>query len=162
MYPWLVYLHILGVFGFLLAHGASAGAAFALRNEQEIERIRALLMLSAGSYKVMYPSLLVIVLSGTAAGFQGAWWKHGWIWVSLGLLVLLVVSMTFMGSRPYNVARKAAGLPYFDRGKIQPPEPPTSLAEVTAGIARVNPMVLTLMGFIGIGIIAWFMRFKPF
>ncbi len=31
MYPWLVFLHLLGVFGFLLAHGASASASFALR-----------------------------------------------------------------------------------------------------------------------------------
>lgn len=34
MYPWLVLLHVLGVFGFLMAHGVSVGVAFALRQER--------------------------------------------------------------------------------------------------------------------------------
>ena len=53
MYPWLVFVHLLGLFGFLLAHGASSSAAFALRRERNLERVRALLELSANSYGVM-------------------------------------------------------------------------------------------------------------
>jgi hypothetical protein len=34
MCAWLVYLHLVGIFGFLIAHGASASAAFALRHER--------------------------------------------------------------------------------------------------------------------------------
>ena len=35
MYPWLVLLHVLGVFGFLMAHGISSGVALELRRERE-------------------------------------------------------------------------------------------------------------------------------
>ena len=35
MYPRLVFLHVIGVFGFLMSHGVSAGVYFALRRERE-------------------------------------------------------------------------------------------------------------------------------
>ena len=35
MYSWIVFVHVLGVFGFLLAHGAAAVVAFRLRGERE-------------------------------------------------------------------------------------------------------------------------------
>jgi len=56
MYPWFVYLHILGIFGFLLAHGASAAAAFALRRERNLERVRVLLDLSTSTLSRFNPT----------------------------------------------------------------------------------------------------------
>ncbi len=44
MYAWLVYLRMVGIFGFLLAHGASASAAFAPRRARSLERVRALVV----------------------------------------------------------------------------------------------------------------------
>jgi len=35
VYPWLVFLHVLGVFVFLLAPGVSAGVGFKLRREMD-------------------------------------------------------------------------------------------------------------------------------
>ena len=64
MYNWIVYLHLLGIFGFLLAHGASASAAFALQRERNLDKVRALLELSASSIGVMYLSLLVLLAAG--------------------------------------------------------------------------------------------------
>jgi hypothetical protein len=46
MYSWIVFAHVLGVFGFLLGHGAAALVTFKLRGERAVERIRALLDLS--------------------------------------------------------------------------------------------------------------------
>src|SRR6478609_7482514 len=43
MYRWLVFLHVLAVFGFLLAHGTAIAVAFRLRREREVARIRVLL-----------------------------------------------------------------------------------------------------------------------
>ena len=45
MYRWLVLLHVLGVFGFLMAHGISVSVAFTLRRERKFENIQALLNL---------------------------------------------------------------------------------------------------------------------
>lgn len=162
MYPWLVYLHVAALFAFLLAHGASASAAYALRRERSPERLRTLLDLSAASYRVMYPALLLLLLSGIIAGFIGRWWGTGWIWTSLVLLVAMIVLMSVFGSRFYGLARKAAGLPYFESGKTQPPVEPSSPAEVEAYLAKANPHLLTLIGFGGILLIAWLMMFKPF
>jgi hypothetical protein len=64
MYPWIVFLHVTGGFTFVLAHGASASVAFALRHERNSERIRALLDLSPSFFNVMYLSLLVLLAAG--------------------------------------------------------------------------------------------------
>ncbi len=41
LYRWLVFLHILGAFGFLLAHGGSVNATFRVRREQTLDGLRA-------------------------------------------------------------------------------------------------------------------------
>lgn len=60
MYRWLVFLHVIGIFGFLVSHGASASVFFALRHERNLERVRLLLQLSVSSFRVMGISLLVL------------------------------------------------------------------------------------------------------
>ena len=94
MYKWFVFLHVLGVFGFLMAHGVSISVAFALRRERNFERVQTLLNLSASSIEVMLGSLAVLILSGVITGFMGHWWGKGWIWLSL---VVLVAISTYMG-----------------------------------------------------------------
>jgi hypothetical protein len=162
MYPWLVYLHILALFGFLLAHGTSSSVSFALRREQNIERIRALLELSGNSYGVMYISLLVLLLSGITAGVIGHWWGQIWIWASLVLLIVLIGAMTGLGSMIYGAARKACGPPFFEGGRIHPPMEPAGENEIRAILARGNPVLLTAIGYGGLAVILWLMRFKPF
>jgi energy-coupling factor transporter transmembrane protein EcfT len=162
MYPWLVFLHIVGVFGFLLSHGASASVSFALKKERNIERVRALLELSARSYGLMYTSLLILLISGIITGIMGHWWKQVWFWLAIVLLIVIILAMTFMGSNIYGRARKATGLPYMERGKPQPAVEVASDAEIDAFLSKGNPMVLTIIGFGGIIFIAWLMMFKPF
>jgi hypothetical protein len=162
MYPVLMFLHIVSVFGFLMAHGVSASVSFALRSERNLERVRALLMLSAKSYPVMYGSLLLLLIAGVILGFMGSWWGHGWIWVSLVLLIAMIMLMGRFGSRIYGGARKLTGLPYMERGKIQPPIEPASTAEINSLLDQGQPMLLTAIGFGGIVLIAWLMMFKPF
>ncbi|HZY41635.1 MAG TPA: hypothetical protein VFF59_06510 [Anaerolineae bacterium] len=162
MYPLLVFLHVVGVFGFLMAHGASASVAFALRRERDPERVRALLMLSATSYPVMYSSLWLLFILGIVLGFMGSWWGRAWIWTSLILLIAIVVIMSRLGANIYGEARKLSGLSYMVRGKIQPPSQPASAAEIEAALAQGNPILLTAIGFGGIVIIAALMMFKPF
>ena len=162
MYSWLVFLHIAGALGFMLAHGASASAAFALRRERRLERVQALLELSASSYGVMYLSLLVLLVSGIAAGFLGGWWGRGWMWASLGLLIVIGVAMSVWGSRLYRRAHKAAGLPNIENRKRHPPRAPAGAAEIEARLAMGNPLLLTAIGLGGLGVILWLMVFKPF
>ena len=89
MYRIIVFLHILGAMGFLLAHGASASVAFRLRREKEIERIKALLDVSGTAVLMMWISLLVLAVAGIVLGFMGRWWSRGWIWTSIGLFLAI-------------------------------------------------------------------------
>ncbi len=162
MYRWLVYVHILAVFIFLLAHGASAGVAFRLRRETERSRLAALLDLSSASLGVTYASLLVMLIAGIVLGFMGTWWGLGWIWVSLILLILTSVGMYVRSSIPFNRLRQAAGLPFFDGRRSQPAALPASDEVVRAAAAAIRPAEVTAMGVVPIALILWLMMFKPF
>jgi hypothetical protein len=160
MYPWLVFLHVIGIFGFLVSHGASASVFFALRHERNLERVRLLLQLSVSSFRVMGISLLVLLLSGILAGFIGQWWGHAWIWLSLFLLIAVYAVMSLLGTRVLNNVRQGVGLP---SAYGQPPRPePLSAEELDALLNRSQPTRLALLGFGGISVIAWLMMFKPF
>jgi hypothetical protein len=162
MYRWLVYVHILAVFIFLLAHGGSTSVTLRLRRETDRSRIAALLDLSSASLGVMYLSLLVLLVAGIILGFMGKWWGLGWIWTSLALLVLTAVGMYMRSSIPFNRVRQAAGLPYFDGRRAQPAATPASDEVVRAAAAAIRPAELTAMGVVPIALILWLMMFKPF
>jgi hypothetical protein len=162
MYRYIVFLHILGAFGFMLAHGASAIMAFKIRQEKNIERIRALLDLSGTSAIVMYLSLLILLIAGVVLGFMGRWWNRGWIWTSIGLFLVIGILMGILGQRYYHGLRKLVGLPYFEGSKEHPAIEPASQGEIEAKISEGRPVLLSVIGFGGIAIIVWLMMFKPF
>jgi hypothetical protein len=162
MYLWLVFLHVLGVFGFLMAHGVSASIAFALRRERNLERVRALLNLSSSSLGVLHGSIGVLFLTGIIAGFIGRWWGQGWIWLSLGLLIAIYVYMGIAASGYYSLVRKAVGLAYMQGFKPQPPSEVASVEEIDALLSRSRPVTLAVIGFGSLAVIAWLMMSKPF
>lgn len=163
LYQIVVFLHVVFVLGYLLAHGVSAAVAFALKKERDLNRIRALLDLSAASYPAMLWTLLAIVVFGlTAAFINMVWWRMGWIWVSIVVLVVIVVLMAIYGSAVFGEIRKAIGLPYMVKGKPFPAEPVKSDEEIYAVIAKINPTLLLVVGYGGFAVIAWLMRVKPF
>src|SRR5262245_27375961 len=82
LYQWIVYVHVLAVFAFLLAHGAATAITFKLRGERKIERIRTLLDLSESMAILGTVTWLVLIAAGIILGFMGNCWGHGWIWKS--------------------------------------------------------------------------------
>jgi small-conductance mechanosensitive channel len=162
LYKLVVFLHVACVFGYLIAHGVSATVAFALKKERDIQKVRTMLELSERSFPVMFLLLYAFFLLGIIAGFQGHWWRYGWIWVSIVLLLAIYVLMTILGTGIYIQARKAAGLPYRIRRKPYPAEPPKSDDEVFAILAKSNPLLLTIIGYGGFVVITWLMMAKPF
>jgi hypothetical protein len=163
--PWFVLLHILGVFGFLIAHGASVAVAFRLRSERDPARIKALLELSNAYLNAMYGGLTVLLVFGILAGISGAWWTSGklWIWAAVVLLVLIAVGMYVVALPFFNNVRHAVGLATYDdvRKDLQPPEP-ASASQLETLLASSAPVTTAVIGLGGLAIIAWLMVLKPF
>ena len=162
LYKIIVFLHVVSTFAFLLSHGAAVSMSFALKRERDPQKIKTLLDLSNTSNPLMLWTLLSTIVFGVIAGFQLHWWKFGWIWASLVLLVIIVFLMARLGAEVYGEARKVAGLPYKIKGKPFPPEPPKSDEELFAVLEKSNPVLLTIIGYGGYAVIAWLMLVKPF
>ena len=166
MYRWWVFLHILGAFGFLLAHGVSVAMALALRREREPQRVQALLGLSRVYIGVAYVSLLVLLTGGIVAGFLGQWWGAGWIWTALAILIALTIAMGLLGTSYYDRVRIAVGTePVLGSRKkawLQERPSPASSEELDALLSSGRPFLLVWMGVIGLAVILWLMVLKPF
>jgi hypothetical protein len=163
IYPWIVFLHIVSGFTFFLAHGASAMMSLRLKSENNLDRLRGMLDLSAYSGQLLYVSLIGILLTGFIAGGMGHWFRKGWIWLSLVLLVLVAFWMIRTSRTQYNLIRRAIGLPHFaGPGKPVPGIEPKSREEILALVQATNPGPYMAVGFIGLIAIVWLMMFKPF
>jgi hypothetical protein len=167
-YPWIVFAHVASVFGFLLAHGVSAGVLFKLRGERKVERIRALLDLSKGSIVWTYAFLLLIGGTGFAAAYLGEWWRQGWVWASAALLILISLAMNWIGDAYYDRLRVAVGLeePKAKKGATAPPGPlpdtPAGEQELLRLLRSPRPGLLALVGIVGLAAILYLMVLKPF
>ena len=164
MYQWIVFAHILGIFGFLLAHGTAAAVAFVLRRQREVERVRVLLDLSRGVTMVANVSLLVLLAAGITAGFMGNWWGQGWIWTALGLFILISVTMILLGSRPFKRLRQFvdAGNPSRSEAVSHSSLDTSAEKQLAVLLAATHPWLLTVSGGGGLALIFWLMMFKPF
>ena len=159
LYPWIVFLHVIGAFAFVLAHGASAIAAFLIRAEREPERIGLLLDLSRLGAALSYTGLLVLLLAGIAAGIVGHWFGMGWIWAAIGVLLAIMLGMYATATPYYNRVRVAVGKPAYGEG---PPTTPVSPTELAALLETRRPEVIAGIGAVGLAVLLWLMVFKPF
>jgi hypothetical protein len=162
MHKWLVFLHVLGVMGFMLAHGGTTAMTLLLKRQRDPDSMRALLELSRHSGPSLGVALLVLLGSGIAAGFTGRWWGEGWIWAALALLIGITAVMAWSARAHYHRLRKVLGMPYFDGRKDQPALPPGTDEEIFSVQATLRPGLLASVGVGGTTLIAWLMMYKPF
>jgi hypothetical protein len=162
LYPWLVLLHVIGAFGFVLSHGVSAYMSIALRRERDPARMRALLELSSVSLGGMYGSLALLLIAGIAAGIVGGWFGKAWIWLALVTLVIVTFAMYAMASRYYGELRNAVGLASYRDQKGGPPPGPGSPEAIEALLSSRRPEAILAVGGIGLLVILWLMVVKPF
>jgi Na+/melibiose symporter-like transporter len=159
-YAWWVYLHIVGAFAFVFGHGASGLAAFRIRATRDPAQIRTLLDLSSMALGLTYVGLLLLLIGGIAAGIAGEHFSRGWIWAAVVLLVLIIVAMYAMATPFYGQLRVAAGVRAKDP-KVDP-NPVVSQPDIDALAGSNRPLVLLVIGGIGILLILWLMVLKPF
>ena len=147
LYVWLKFLHIVGLAVFLLAHGVSAGASFVVRQKAAAAARSVILPISLRANFVALPGLLLVIVTGVWMGFLQSWWKMGWIWAAIVVLVLAIVAMSAM-SVPYHRSREVLG-----EGQT---------AELDARLKRARPIELAAVGTVALLILFFLMVFKPF
>lgn len=161
MYGLVVFLHVLGAFIFVLAHGASMLVSFRLRSERDPARQAALFELSSSGINLMYVGLTVLLLAGIAASFLGDHWGRLWIWAALGTLVVVMAVMYGVATPFYGRMRAAAGAPVPEQvvARMTPSPTPADLERLATSS---RPIWLAAVGGIGLVVIIWLMLAKPF
>lgn len=162
LYNWVVFLHVVGGFVFVLAHGVSVGVALKLRQERDVPRIQALLDLSKTATQGLYVGLVLLLIGGIAAAFMAGLWGRGWIWTAIALLVAMIAFMWFRASGYYGEVRRAAGLPYYILGKGSGDAVAPNTLELARLLASPRVMELAAGGGLGLLAIIWLMVMKPF
>lgn len=161
-YPWVVFLHVAAAFVFVLGHGASVWVSDQVRRERDPARIRVLLEMSSRSLGLVYTSLVILLIAGVVAGIMGNHFGRGWIWAAIVVLVAIIVAMYGLASRYYGRVREAVGLRSYQTPKDAPDPIPVSAAELAALVDSRRPDVIGLIGFVGLLVLLWLMKFKPF
>ena len=159
MYNWLVLLHIFFALLFMLGHGAHVAAMLKFRGENDPERS---LTFFNNVPDIKYVRYFTVVMGvfGFVAAFITPWWKAGWPWISLVVFLLIWWVMYRYGGRYYGIISNAA-----DR-LIEAKKTDTNLAAAQREFdeARNAPhaMIVSVAGLVGLAVILWLMRFKPF
>ena len=161
-HAWFVFIHVLGVFLFLIFHGASVAVLFRVRNERDPLVLRPLLDLSARSVAGMGIGAAIWFFAGILAGFSGNFWATGrlWLWVSLVLTVVIVGLMTPLGAFYINRVRSAVGID--PKTRAVDPAFVADPAAIEAAARSGQPMLLAAIGFGGLAVLLYLMMFKPF
>jgi hypothetical protein len=159
---WLIFLHVLSVISFFLAHGTSAAMAFQVRKETDFARIRALLDLSWSTMIVMGISFLVMGLTGIILPFLIHIWNRVYIWLSIVLMLFVFIYMGLFNETRYKQLRRLVGLPFMKGNRQMPAEAPSSPEEVAALLKKTSVFSLVVVGYVIPAVVLWLMVFKPF
>jgi hypothetical protein len=151
---WLLFLHILSVFVFLVAHGVSVFVLFRVRRERDRTKILELLTFSGETTLPMYISMGAIVVFGVLLGLKESSFSHWWIWLAIGILL---VTSALMG---------AVAKPYFARLKTACEIRPTGVPRVSdeeLALLLDAPVAMTIaaIGTVGLVAILYLMVFQP-
>ena len=162
MYQWIVLLHVVGAFIFVMSHGVAIFMVNELPKQRDPRRIVALLDLSSASLTGVYVGLLILLVGGIWAGISADWFRFGWIWAAIVVLVLIRVVMYAVATPYFKQLRLAVGQRVMGMPKDAPDPTPLPDAEILAIAAKSPVAVLTAAGFGGLVVILWLMVVKPF
>jgi len=158
---WLVFVHVLSIITFFLAHGVAAVMAFSIRRETRLERIQAMLDLSAAPVGIYLVSFLLMGISGLWMPFVLDIWNQVWVWLSIVLMLLVVIWMGRFSETTYKPLRKLAGLPYMIGNKRFDAEAPADDETIRKHIESINLRWMLLIGYGIPMVVLWLMIFKP-
>lgn len=153
-YGWWVFIHLVGVVGFVAAHGTSMAATVLMRRIREPQQVSGVLQLSAATVSAFYVSTLLLLVGGIGAGVQGQWFEQGWIWVSIVVLVVIGVLMFPMARGHFRRIRMVLEL--MDSGTT------VSRDDFARVLDSGNPILTAGTGTVALLFIVYLMVLKPF
>ncbi|MDP9224287.1 MAG: cupredoxin domain-containing protein [Actinomycetota bacterium] len=154
VYQWWVFVHLAGVFAFLVSHGASVIITFRLRQERDPHRVAALLQLSSSTISAFYASLVVLLVGGIVAASLGNLWGYGWIWGAVVILLVVSLAMYFV-ARPYYRRVRFVTAAIVDGSEAVSPQQYDSI------LRSGRPLTIAGIGMAGLALILYLMLFKP-
>lgn len=159
MYNWLVVLHILFAFLMMLTHGAHAAAMLKFRGEPDPEKSLAFFSNVPDLNYVRYLYIAMGVFGFAAAIFTG-WWNKGWVWSSAVVFAIVAWAMYKYGTGYYYIISDTARR--LIEAKKTNVDLPAAQKEFDDARFMPNAMIVSIVGILGLAVILWLMRFKPF
>ncbi|HYH93512.1 MAG TPA: hypothetical protein VD763_10160 [Candidatus Saccharimonadales bacterium] len=158
LYPWFVFVHLIGLVIFAVSHGVSMFAAFRMRAVAQPQAVQGALDASSMAMGPMYIGLLLLAVGGLGAAAAGNLWTQPWIIASIVVLVLVVGAMYGVATPYYRRVREAVGI----EAPGKPPGPPTATQEELAALLDTKrPEILLAIGTVGMLVLVWLMVLKP-
>jgi hypothetical protein len=159
MYNWLVFLHIFFAFLFMLVHGAHAAAMLKFRGEPDPEKS---LTFFSNVPDIKYVRYLYVALGvfGFAAAFITPLWKQGWPWASAVIFAIVSWVMYNYGAGYYGIIFNAANR-LIEANKTNT-DLPAAQKEFEDARNAPHAVIVSVVGIVGLAVILWLMRFKPF
>jgi hypothetical protein len=155
VYELWVFIHVLGVAGFLATHGVSMYTMFAVRGgERDRDRILGLCELSKRTIGPMYISIGLLVLGGVAAGIQGKLFAQAWLWGSIVVLLVILAAMSVTGTPWMKKLREGCTL--WHDGSY-----PMTYEELAAHLDGPMVQIVAGSGAVALVLILYLMVYKP-
>jgi hypothetical protein len=158
MYTWVVYLHVLVIFVFLIQHAAEIWISFKLREQTEPEGIFTTYgFMPANNIRNLRITYVLIILTGITAGLITPWWRQGWMWAALSVMIVIWIVMRRISSAYLTEVDAIAERAQKNR------EDPSCIDHFKSELkARREPELLSVTAGLGGLLILWLMMFKPF
>jgi len=153
VYPWFVFIHLIGLVLFAFGHGASAFITYRLRTQRDAEVIADQLKLSLGANRASMVGLVLLLIGGAGAATIGDLWTRPWVVASIVVLVAVIVGMYAVGASYYYRLRDLMA------GKGG--RPPLAGDELAAYLDSRRPDVLGAIGGLGLLALVGLMVLKP-
>ena len=158
MYLWVVFLHVLVVFIFLIQHAAEIWVSFKLREQKEPQGVLATYgFMPDHNIRNLRITYSLIIITGITGGFLTTWWRQGWMWTALGVMIVIWLVMRRVSDRYLNAVDAIVDTALKNK------EDPSASAKFIRDLkARREPEILGGVAASGGLVILWLMMFKPF
>ena len=158
LYPWFVFIHIVGLVLFAMGHGVAAVMAFRVRAVPQARAVAGALQAGSIALGPMYIGLVLLIVGGLGAAAGANLWGEPWIIASMVVLVVVIAIMYSVATPYYGRLRDAVGL---RAPKGQTPQVTVTDEELAQMLDTRRPEVLMAVGGIGLLVLLWLMVLKP-